>query len=150
MVYRFTPSVLLGIFLALVPILVGAREIHVPADYPTINEAIEVADAGDTVLVASGPYNEWVILKSDVWVEGEDGACLYGTAISGPVVRAIDVHNAGVKNFAIVGGYSNWGGAVYCENSYVYIIGNEIMGNYAAYGGGGGLLQEFQRCNRAK
>ena len=37
---------------------IQANTIHVPDDYPTIQEAIDWADVGDTVLVAPGIYAE--------------------------------------------------------------------------------------------
>ena len=35
-----------------------ARVIHVPGNYPTIQQGIEAANAGDTILVADGLYYE--------------------------------------------------------------------------------------------
>ncbi|MEJ2465668.1 MAG: hypothetical protein P8045_08170 [Candidatus Thiodiazotropha sp.] len=57
--------------------LMGVREngqnyaiIHVPLQYPTINAAIDAADAGDMVLVAPGVYDELVIMHKPVKLQG--------------------------------------------------------------------------------
>jgi len=48
--------------------------IHVPADQPTIQGAIDIAASGDTVLVDDGTYNENVTIdKSDITIESKNG-----------------------------------------------------------------------------
>ena len=49
------PAVL-AITLVLLPTLGTAATIHVPGDQPTIQAGIDVAAAGDTILVACGTY----------------------------------------------------------------------------------------------
>ncbi|MEM3011174.1 MAG: hypothetical protein QXE76_05130 [Candidatus Bathyarchaeia archaeon] len=53
--------------------------IRVPQDYPTIQEAINAATSGDTILVAAGTYYEHVIINKTVSLKGE-----------GPNVSVID------------------------------------------------------------
>lgn len=73
-------------------------------DYQTIQEAINAAGTGDTVLVYPGTYIGQVTLKSDVSLESSDGPEVTTiTATEGPIVTASDVVSAAVQGFSISG-----------------------------------------------
>jgi parallel beta-helix repeat protein len=57
-------------------VTVGAAELHVPGDYPTIQSAIENASAGDTIIVAAGTYIEegQILIDKDLAIEGVNKA----------------------------------------------------------------------------
>src|SRR5207249_1556489 len=69
----------------------GPRTISVPQNYPTISEAMEVAQAGDTILVAEGTYHEKFSVKSGVKLIGAGAAT---TTIRGDGVGVV-VHVGG-------------------------------------------------------
>lgn len=50
-------------------LLLAAATIHVPADHPSVQKALEAAKAGDTVLVAAGRYRGALRLKPGVIVK---------------------------------------------------------------------------------
>jgi pectin methylesterase-like acyl-CoA thioesterase len=63
--------------------------IHVPADFPTIQAAVNAATAGDLVLIAKGVYHEAVDVKTPgITIRGEDrmGVELDGRDASGKPV----------------------------------------------------------------
>jgi hypothetical protein len=54
-----------------------AADLHVPADYPIIQAAVEDASDGDTIHIAAGVYQEQVkIVRKDLTVIGEPGTIL--------------------------------------------------------------------------
>lgn len=63
------------------------QTIHVPGDYPTIQQAINAASYGDRVVVAEGSYYESITMRSGVDLIGE-GADLCVIRSSGTVVNA--------------------------------------------------------------
>jgi hypothetical protein len=63
--------------------------LHVPADFPTISDAVDDATPGDLILVAPGTYKESVIVDvKDVTVRGESRN---GTIIDGEGIRPYGV-----------------------------------------------------------
>lgn len=70
--------VLLTVYFALIPIPVNAapRTITIPDDYPTIQDAINAANEGDTIFVKKGNYderiNQTVVINKKVSLVGEE------------------------------------------------------------------------------
>ena len=63
------------------------NDIHVPGDQPTIQAAVGVAVAGDTVIVAPGTYLENVdFLGKDITVRASGGPDV-------TTLRAVSTHN---------------------------------------------------------
>jgi hypothetical protein len=63
------------------PVLAG-KGIHVPGDYATIQEAIDAAGSGDSVMVAGGTYAAFqVIGKNNIHIIGAEGATVTTTSL---------------------------------------------------------------------
>ncbi len=78
--------------------------INVPADYPTIQAAINAASNGDTIIVAAGTYTETIDIAKPLTIEGESlsGVIIDASAFSD---YGIDVtsNDVTLKNFTLIG-----------------------------------------------
>jgi Right handed beta helix region/Phospholipase_D-nuclease N-terminal len=114
--------------------------IHVPADFPTIQAAVNAATAGDLVLIAKGVYHEAVDVKTPgITIRGEDrmGVELDGRDASGkPVlpngiyVEANDVIIENMTAHHYVGNGFFWKGVTGYRGSYLTAYD---LGDYGIY-----------------
>lgn len=57
------------------PVLADGTVIYVPGDYPTIQEAVDAAGLGDTIRVAAGEYDAFLVLeKHNISIISTEGA----------------------------------------------------------------------------
>jgi parallel beta-helix repeat protein len=109
------------------------KTIRVPQDYQTIQEAINWASAGDTIMVAAGTYHENVVVREAVSIIGEDRNT---TIIDGggseiePVV-SIEANNVSFTGFTIQNGY---------RGIMVVSSGNSLVNNTVKDNRGEGIL----------
>jgi hypothetical protein len=148
-------------FVIYIPVLVIADTIWVPDDYPNIQQAIDAAMNGDTVLVQPGIYVENIdFLGKAITVKSEQGADV--TVIDGgspvkPDYRSCVLFqnkeglDSLLEGFTLTNGMGTWygysyiGGAINCYNSSPTIANNTICDNSVGdidpwvYGVGGGI-----------
>jgi len=115
--------------------------IRVPADQPTIHDALNLALDGDRVLVSPGTYEETIIFSGKrIILRSEAGADV--TVIdgnqAGPVVTfdGVDEEGAVIEGFTIRNGHFDAGGGIRCFRSSAAIKNCVIVGNEAETGGG--------------
>jgi len=119
-----------------------AATIRVPADAASIQQAIDAAAGGDSVLVSPGTYVETITFRGKpITVESEQGPAV--TVIDGggggSVVTLASGENrsAVLRGFTIRNGLNSFsGGGVLIQNSSPSIIGNTIVNNGACSGAG--------------
>ncbi len=142
--------ILLVVFICLPWLSVSAMAavLNVPADYSTIQAAIDAASYGDTVLVSSGYYPEHIVLKSGIKVigQGPDTTRISGGR-SGSVVTAIDVTNAEFSGFQIYWAGNGGGEAgIKISGGNVVITNNKVWYNprYGIYivGGSSAIIRK--------
>jgi outer membrane protein OmpA-like peptidoglycan-associated protein len=102
------------------------RVIRVPGDYKTISDALGNADAGDTVFVKRGTYNENITLVMDVVLRGEDPlTTIIDGGRRGPTVMGTT--GSEISHFTIRNGTEG----ILCENAMLYIHNNIVLDNHA-------------------
>jgi parallel beta-helix repeat protein len=100
--------------------------IRVPTDYPTIQEAINVADPGDIVFVYNGTYYEQVVVNKTVSLIGENRETTIIDGNGAGIVVIITAKNTFVCNLTVQNaGY----GFIVRSSDSNYILDNTIILN---------------------
>ena len=121
----------------------GAADLLVPAQYPTIQAAIDAAQTGDSVLVSPGTYYEQVNLSGKQLVlHGVGGAAqtiLDGQGVHTVVIGANEPLGCEVSGFTIQNGNGYTSGGVLVNDSSVRVHHCTLRANTASdlYGGAG-------------
>ena len=103
-----------------------ARNINVPGDYSKIAEALGNADAGDTIFVKRGTYNENITLIMGVVLKGEDPlTTIIDGGRRGPTVMGTS--GAEMSHFTVKNGVEG----ILCENAAPYIHHCYVLDNHA-------------------
>ena len=130
-----------------------AAMIHVPADQPTIQSGIDVAENGDTVLVSNGIYTgagnvninfrgKQIIVKSRNGAEATVIDCQETPNTRGFTFESKETQASVLDGFTIKNGVHDLGGGIYCHTASPTIQNCIITQNGAAatrfHGQGGG------------
>ncbi len=122
---------------------VHARTIHVPGpETGNIQDAIDLADDGDVVLVHDGTRTGNIKFKGKaITVQSENGPekCIIDceNKSRGFIFENGEGPNSILVGFTIINGVANNGAGIYCQGASPTIIGNIIRDNKAGYFGGG-------------
>jgi parallel beta-helix repeat protein len=127
------------------PVKAEPKTIVVPDDYPTIQAAVDNANAGDTVYVKKGTYSYTGGGDDAIWIDkplsliGEDSQKTVITRTEGYLkytynVISITADNVTISGFTIIG---NWGlTGLSAGGSGIRIIGNNIASSFWGIRGG--------------
>ncbi|MCD4819446.1 MAG: choice-of-anchor D domain-containing protein [Candidatus Cloacimonetes bacterium] len=129
--------------------------INIPANYPTIQQGINAAANGDTVLVQPGTYVENInfggrlITVTSLLLTTQDTTYISSTIIDGNSNGSVVIFSNGedtssvLCGFTITNGSAEKGGGIYCETlSSPSLEGLRITGNTANLYGGGILCKD--------
>jgi nitrous oxidase accessory protein NosD len=131
------------------PVLISAEVIHVPQDYTTVQDGLNAATAGDTVLVAPGTFTENIIWPQTDEVtllseQGADHSALSG-GTAGRVILIWEIAAAVINGFTIRDGIAaaeQNGGGIYGYNTNLNLCNCVISENFGgnSWGGAGALF----------
>jgi len=150
---------LASIMATAIPTHASPARIFVPRDYPTIQEAINAANPGDTVLVHRGTYDEDVDVNKDIIVRGLGYPVVYSFWISGEgaivegfhvVMRevvspwdgiAVKADDVTVRNNIVEGSgpFTGWVAPTGAGISVILCDGVTVVGNRISGTTGGGI-----------
>lgn len=130
--------------------------LNVPEDFITIQQAIEFAEEGETVLVAPGTYYETVdFMGKGITLKSEDGAestvinaLLQGSCVSFTSSESADsmldgfTVTKGTGTAVVHGGMEYFGGGVFISDFASPCIINNIITDNTALDGGAGIYCE--------
>jgi len=105
------------------------RTIIVPDDYPTIQEAINAANPGDTISVGSGTYYEHVIVNKTVSLIGENRNSVIIDGNSTGTVVHVSADNVIITEFTIQNGGTEEGNGIELGSDFNFINSSIITGN---------------------
>ena len=137
MISRMIPFIAVILF----PATALAATILVPSEVPTIQEGIDGALHGDTVLVAPGTYVERIdFLGKRIEVRSESG--LEVTVIDGDddgtvvTFESFETGATRLEGFTVRNGIAEEGGGIACSLASPRIVGCAVTENRAIFGGG--------------
>jgi len=140
--------------------------LHVPADYPTLQAAIDAAPRTAVILVAPGDYAGPISIQNSVTVRAEQPgtARLIGTDVDA-VISIYGTHDVVIDGFVIEGGYYGvlieeseavtladnrivgaWLAGIRVSRAQARIVGNEVRGTRSPYGMGIELANTHSRA----
>ncbi|MBD3169380.1 MAG: T9SS type A sorting domain-containing protein [candidate division Zixibacteria bacterium] len=136
----------------------SAEIIYVPDDYSLIQDGINSAHDGDTILVEPGTYAENLnlngknIVVASRFLTERDSSYIRSTIVDGDSAGTVFSVNSGedstttILGFTIRNGFAPYGGGFYISSSSPVIRDNIIEDNYMS-GGGGGLYCAGENTN---
>jgi hypothetical protein len=115
----------------LIPTAALAATLTVPGDYPTIEQAVKHASAGDSIELAAGDYTEDLSLSTDLSLVAPDGATIVGTH---DIVGA-EVHLEGIT----FTGSDTYRTGLHVEGAVLTVRDCSFVDNRTTYGDTGAL-----------
>lgn len=125
----------------------AADIINVPADFPTIQQAVNNASAGDEIVISPGTYPENVIIqgRNSLILRSESGdpaSTIVDGMNLGTVFRLQSCNDIAIEALSIRRGNGGAGGGIYLFNcSSIVIRANVIENNFSQTDGGGFFVQ---------
>lgn len=107
---------------------IAAKEIRVPQDFPTIQAAVDAADADDIITVAPGLYQENIVIAKRLTLQGAEAyqVTIAAADSSRPTLVVRLAQGVIMQGFTITGGYN---GVRVEGQAQAMLTANRIAGN---------------------
>ena len=137
--------IFIGCFVLVTPGYVSGTVVYVPADYPTIQAAIDAVFHGDTVMVSDGTYQgsentDLSFHGKGVTLVGENGPDAVTIDCEGYergfIFQTHETDKTQVVGFTITNGFSDYGGAAVISYASPKFINCRFGNNHVNTGGG--------------
>ncbi|TVQ52531.1 MAG: hypothetical protein EA377_09965 [Phycisphaerales bacterium] len=119
---------------------------NVPGDFANVQDAIEAAPAGTTVILAPGTYTEPIDTAGKaVHLLSSGGPDVTTIDVTGLNTSAITIANGEgpdtiIEGFTFTGGNAQYGGGMFVSGADPTVINCHFINNTATYGGGVAVL----------
>src|SRR4029077_18054240 len=112
------------------------RLIHVPSDYSTIESAVTAANAGDTILVAGGRYNESIVIDKSLNLTGasSSGSIINATGTGRAAVTIVNAFYGAIQGFTIIDHDFFNNSLTISGSSHVTVSGNRMTASMESNG----------------
>jgi len=130
-VYRISTTVVSVVFILLTPLAASADIIHVPGDYSTIQEGVDAAFPGDTVLVAPGIYYERIAMSDGVKLLGSGADVTTINGGGGGHIVMFNLDDGAISGFTLTNSGSDplFSAGVFTSQCSVTVTDCVITGN---------------------
>ena len=107
--------------------------VYVPDDYPTIQQAVDGAAAGDTIIVRDGTYHENVVVDKALTIQSENGTANCVVSAANPDDHAVEVTASlvNITGFTVQNATGVEKAGIYLEAvEQCSISSNDVTNNY--------------------
>jgi len=119
------------------PLTIWDKEVLVPQCCATVQEGVDFAREGDTVIIAPGTYVENVLVKKKITLTGAGGGeTVLDAGMSGSPLTVVNTEGVDIRDLTVAYAAGDAFGGIYCANSVVTIERCTIRDNSATFGAG--------------
>jgi len=119
------------------PLTIWDVNVLVPQCCPTIQEGVDLARDGDTVLIAPGTYVENVLVQKNITLAGAGGGeTILDAGRNQSPLRVINANNVIVRDLTLAYAGGDAFGGIHCIESTMTIDNCKIHSGEATFGGG--------------
>ncbi len=125
-------SILAAMLLLLLASVATAKVVYVPDNYPTIQQAVNAASDGDTIVIRDGVYIENIKINKSIIIKSENGSanCILQAAYKRKPVFDVNADHVNISGFTIKNSTAFRIAGIRVNAANCNIANNSIQNNY--------------------